>query len=129
MTRLQLEETTTQYASHIGTYYIVNSDNILILSLDQSMVKNEGNFLLILSEDSWSRSPLRVQGEEICGEYLFIIIPSLIVYTEVQKEFGSVEMVWHIMKPEMQSVLQTDRNPGTDRGTEETLWEDRGHIV
>jgi len=44
------------------------------------------------SNDDLSLLPLRVHGEDALRGYLFIIFLSLIVYMEVQKEIGSVEM-------------------------------------
>ena len=42
--------------------------------------------------------PLRVYGEEALRGYLFIIFLSLIVYMEVQKEIGSVEMAFDTLR-------------------------------
>ncbi|EQD75666.1 transposase IS4 family protein [mine drainage metagenome] len=50
------------------------------------------------SKDDLSLLPLRVHGEETLRGYLFIIFLSLIVYMEVQKEIGSVEMSLDILR-------------------------------
>ena len=42
--------------------------------------------------------PLRVHGEEALRGYLFIIFLSLMVYMEVQKEIGSVEMAFDTLR-------------------------------
>ena len=50
------------------------------------------------SKDDLSLLPLRVHGEEALRGYLFIIFLSLIVYMEVQKEIGSVEMAFDTLR-------------------------------
>ena len=50
------------------------------------------------SKDDLSLLPLRVHNEETLRGYLFIIFLSLIVYMEVQKEIGSVEMSLDILR-------------------------------
>ena len=50
------------------------------------------------SKDDLSLLPLRVHSEETLRGYLFIIFLSLIVYMEVQKEIGSVEMSLDILR-------------------------------
>ena len=50
------------------------------------------------SKDDLSLLPLRVHGEDALRGYLFIIFLSLIVYMEVQKEIGSVEMAFDTLR-------------------------------
>ena len=50
------------------------------------------------SKDDLSLLPLRVHGKETLRGYLFIVFLSLIVYMEVQKKIGSVEMSPDILR-------------------------------
>ena len=72
----------------------IESDELIPLYYTRQFVEKAYSY----SKDDLALLPLRVHSEETLRGYLFIIFLSLIVYMEVQKEIGSVEMSLDILR-------------------------------
>ena len=72
----------------------VDRDQLIPLYYTRQFVEKAYSY----SKDDLSLLPLRVHGEDALRGYLFIIFLSLIVYMEVQKEIGSVEMAFDALR-------------------------------
>ena len=72
----------------------VERDELIPLYYTRQFVEKAYSY----SGDDLSLFPLRVHGEEALRGYLFIIFLSLIVYMEVQREIGSVEMAFDTLR-------------------------------
>ncbi|MCL5804178.1 MAG: transposase [Candidatus Thermoplasmatota archaeon] len=72
----------------------VERDQIIRLYYTKQFVEKA----YLYSKDDLSLLPLRVKCEEALRGYLFIIFLSLILYKEVQKEIGSVEMAFDTLR-------------------------------
>ena len=95
---------------HMGDYdpFAVKRKGFMVLMSSQSIERDQLIPLYYTrqfvekaysySKDDLSLLPLRVHGEDALRGYLFIIFLSLIVYMEVQKEIGSVEMAFDTLR-------------------------------
>ena len=72
----------------------VERDQIIRLYYTKQFVEKA----YLYSKDDLSLLPLRVHSEEALRGYLFIIFLSLMVYMNVQKETGSVEMAFDTLR-------------------------------